>query len=228
MSCDIEPVAGGQPAHRVARGPDPWAWVDWVFAGPDGSFGGRYDDPAAEYRVLYAAASRLGAFMEALAGFRSHPAVLAELAQIEGEEELPRPDCVPREWLERRLIGRALLPDGVFAEIGHSRSLAYLRSQLAQLVAELGLEDLDGAAIRLSAPRAFTQQIGRLAYECVDPQGEPQFAGLRYGSRLGDELHNWALFERPAVELLERDHAPLRANDPDLVVALARLGLKLG
>lgn len=75
MSCDIEPVLPEGPVYRMARGPDAWAWVDWVYAGPDGSFGGRFDDPDGEYRVLYAAATRLGAFMETLAGFRTHPAV---------------------------------------------------------------------------------------------------------------------------------------------------------
>jgi hypothetical protein len=106
MSCDIEPVLPEGPEYRLARGPDPWAWVDWVYAGPDGSFGGRFDDPHGEYRVLYAASTRLGAFMETLAAFRTHPAVRQSLP----DGDAAAPDSVPREWLELRRIGAAHLP----------------------------------------------------------------------------------------------------------------------
>jgi RES domain-containing protein len=78
--------------YRMARGPEPWAWVDWVYAGPDGTFGGRFDDTEGEYRVLYAAATRLGAFMETLAGFRTHPAVRQSLP----DGDAAAPDSVPR------------------------------------------------------------------------------------------------------------------------------------
>jgi hypothetical protein len=45
----------GDPLFRVGRGPDVWTLASWIYAGPDGTFGNRYDDPAGEYRVLYAA-----------------------------------------------------------------------------------------------------------------------------------------------------------------------------
>ncbi|MGC2371774.1 MAG: hypothetical protein WA474_22080 [Candidatus Sulfotelmatobacter sp.] len=38
--------------YRLGRKPDPWAPPDWAFAGPDGTFGNRFDDPDATYRVL--------------------------------------------------------------------------------------------------------------------------------------------------------------------------------
>jgi hypothetical protein len=223
MSCDIEPVLPEGPVYRMARGPDPWVWADWVYAGPDGSFGGRFDDPHGEYRVLYAASTRLGAFMETLAGFRTHPAVRQSLP----DGDAAAPDSVPREWLELRRIGEARLPELPFADIGHSRSLAFLRERLMDAIVEHELEDLDAAAIRLSAPRRFTQLVGRLAFDCTDADGEPQFAGLRYGSRLGDELHDWALFERPGSALTASQHEPVDEDDPDLKLALERLGLRL-
>ena len=107
--------------------------------------------------MLYAASTRLGAFMETLAGFRTHPAVRQSLP----EGDAPEPDTVPREWLEPRRIGEARLPELPFADVGHSRSLAFLRERLMDAVVEHGLDDLDAAAIRLSAPRRFTQLVGR-------------------------------------------------------------------
>jgi len=64
--------------HRLGRKPDPWAPPDWASAGPDGTFGNRFDDPDATYRVLYASSQRLGCFVETLARFRIDPTLLAE------------------------------------------------------------------------------------------------------------------------------------------------------
>ena len=73
--------------YRLGRKPDPWAAPDWASAGPDGTFGNRFDDPDATYRVLYASSQRLGCFVETLARFRIDPTLLSELAQIEGADD---------------------------------------------------------------------------------------------------------------------------------------------
>ena len=69
MSDGLASVEPDGPLHRLGRMPDPWAWPDWSYAGPDGTFGNRYDDPEASYRVLYASSQRIGAFLETLARF---------------------------------------------------------------------------------------------------------------------------------------------------------------
>jgi len=100
MTCDLEAAGPAEPLHRVGRRPNAWAWPDWAYAGPDGSFGNRYDDPRAEYRVLYACSDRRGAFAEVLARFRPEPAVLRELEAIELEpgerDDGPHPGQLPR------------------------------------------------------------------------------------------------------------------------------------
>lgn len=53
--------------------------------------------------------------------------------------------------------------------------------------------------------------------------------GIHYRSRLGDELLNWALFERPdeerpVVNPMSREISP---NDPDLQAALRYLEIEL-
>ena len=172
---------------RLARAPDPWAWPDWSKAN-QGTFGNRCDDPAGVYRVLYASSTRFGALIETLARFRADLAVLASIREIEGEDDPTPAGTVPREWFERRLIGSAKL-DGIYAEIGAAASLAVVRSRLAATALEHDLTDIDGATIRSTAPRAFTQAISRLVYECRTLQGDP-FAGIQYRSRLDDGTMN--------------------------------------
>ena len=87
MSEAFASVEPDGPLYRLGRHPDPWAWPDWAYAGPDGTFGNRYDDPEASYRVLYASSQRVGTFLETLARFRPDLEVLAELEEI---DELPR------------------------------------------------------------------------------------------------------------------------------------------
>lgn len=232
MSCDIESAVPDGPLFRIGRAPDPWAWPDWSYADPDGTFGNRYDDPAGEYRVVYASSDRLGPFVEVLARFRPDPAVVAGVAEIEREQEEPPGPAAGRvsgRWLAERRIASGEAA-GRFALVGHSRSLAHLRSELAARVVHHGIGELDAAAIRQHAPRRFTQEVSRHVYECADEHGEPQFAGVAYRSRLGDEFENWALFERPGQERPEIDAVRVQAvedSDPDLLAALRMLGLTL-
>src|SRR5205809_7066660 len=115
MSGSLASVEPDGPLYRLGRRPDPWARPDWSYAGPDGTFGNRYDDPEASYRVLYASSQRIGTFLETLARFRPDLEVLAELDLIEGEDE-PRP-AVPRSWLDNRRLGEATVA-GRFVDAG--------------------------------------------------------------------------------------------------------------
>jgi hypothetical protein len=221
MSDGLASVEPDGPLYRLGRQPDPWAWPDWSYAGPDGTFGNRYDDPGTSYRVLYASSQRIGAFLETLARFRPDLEVLAELERIDGDDESP--PAVPRAWLDNRLLGEAKV-EGRFVDVGDTSSLATLRTALAASAIRYGLDEIDAATIRLRAPRAFTQQVSRLVYE----QGP--FAGIRYRSRLGDDVLNWAIFE-PAPDAPSPFGATtsteVEADDPDLRAALGLLGLAL-
>ena len=93
--------------YRIGRKPDPWSVPDWASAGPDGTFGNRFDDPEGMYRVLYASSQRLGCFLETLGRFRVDSKLLAELAEIEGEDDYCPLGEVPLEWIEKRIMGVA-------------------------------------------------------------------------------------------------------------------------
>jgi hypothetical protein len=213
--------------HRIGRWPNPWAWPDWSYAGADGTFGNRYDDPEGHYRVLYASSERVATFVETLARFRPDPAVVAGLEEIEAEPGDERPSVagtVPREWLEHRAIGSGQLT-GRYVEIGATETLSDLRTALAPRLVHYQLEDLDAAAIRMRVPRRFTQEISRHVFVQGD-RGERRWDGIAYLSRLGDDLHNWALFE--PHEPTEALSSPIAPDDADLARALDILGLQMG
>lgn len=216
--------------HRVARHPDAWAWPDWAYAHEDGTFGGRFDDPRGEYRVLYASSEREGAFAETLARYRVDLRVAAELEEIAGDPadadyRPPVPvGVVPEEWLSTRVMGTAR-HDGAFVDLGRADTLAHLREALADRVLHHGLDDLDAGAIR-RAPRTFTHEISRYLFEHArDERGEP-VAGIRYGSRLGDEWVNRAIFE--PSEPTGATSESIARDDPALVSVFARFGLAWG
>ena len=215
------------PLYRLARIPDPLAWPDWAYAGLDGTFGNRWDDPLGSYRVLYVCTRRLGAFIETLARFRPDLSVVAELNAIKGDDDAPPPGIVPLRWLQGRRIGEATIP-GSFVDIGDADSLATLRTHLAARAIHYGLSEIDAATIRLPAPRRFTQEATHLIYEWHEEQGD--CAGICYRSRLGDQFVNWAIFEPPSDEALALQDADLHkieSTDPDLLEALHLLGLEL-
>jgi hypothetical protein len=221
-----------RPLYRIGRAPNPWAWPDWLRASNDRTFGNRFDDPLGDYRVLYAGSTRLGAFVEVLARFRPDPHVAAELAKISGDAKgaLP-PGHLDARWLAVRRIGSANV-EGRFAEIGHSESLAELERALAARLAHHGIASLDAAAIRLSAPRRFTQEISRYVYELTVGRGRRAFDGIAYLSKLGDEFRNWALFEpigrgAPKKLLTSARVAKITRDDPAFREALALLDIRL-
>jgi hypothetical protein len=220
----LEVVRPDRPLHRVGRTPDAWALAPWTYAGPDNTFGNRYDDPEGEYRVLYAAGQRRGAFLETLARFRADLQLIAELAEIDDDPEFPTapPATVPAEWLESRCVRTATAGSLLFVDISHSQSLAHLRHHLAARLVHYGLDDLDAGDIRKRTPRALTQEVSRYVFERPEA-----FAGIRYLSRLGDELANWGIFEGSELDEIIEDNEAIEPDDPDFVSALETLGLTL-
>ena len=230
MVCDLEAATfEGQAVWRIGHAPTPWRFTDWSHADQHGRFDGRWDDPEGSYRVLYASTSRLGAFVEALGDFRADPELAAGLKEIVDEDVQDRavpPGHLPVSWLRGRLVGQATV-SARCAQVGHSRSLACLRRELAALVVRYQLEDLDGSAIRMRAPRAFTQHVSRFVYQCTDEDGTAQFHGIDYLSRFGDDLDNVALFELPDGDepLAAGTAAPISLDDPALRDAMQHHGL---
>jgi len=206
-----------QTIFRIARQPDPWEPPDWSRANPDGTFGNRFDDPEGYYRVLYAASQKLSCFLETLARYRPDLTLLAELNQIQGENDFFPLGCVPREWCDERLLGSASV-DGNYADIYAAEWIALLRHRLAGECLVLGLSDLDASVLQSHAPRRITQ-LASLEVR------RRNFDGIYYRSRHGHDLENWALFE--PFRIRRATSQALASDDPTFVEALRILGLKL-
>ena len=88
-----------------------------------------------------------------------------------------------------------------------------------------GLADLDAAAVRLSLPRSFTQEISRFLFEQTR-SGQRRWDGITYLSRHGDDFENWAFFE-PAAPI-DQLSTSFDSGDADLAAALRLHGLSLG
>jgi hypothetical protein len=204
--------------HRIGRSPDPWEYPDWSRANSDRTFGNRFDDPNGEYRVLYASSFRLGCFLETLARYRPDVALYAELEKITGEDDFVSPGIVPAEWLDGRVMGSADA-HGAFADIGASEWISRLRRDLASVLIELGMADFDASVLQRSGPRILTQRVSEFVY------GEG-FDGIRYLSKYGHDIENWALFEPAELTSIVRE--PIPPNDPDLMEALRIFGLTVG
>src|SRR5438128_11135991 len=105
MSGGLASVEPDGSLYRLGRQPDPWAWPDWSYAGRTGpsvtgtTIPRRATASSTRRRSGSAPSSR-----PSLA-FRLDLEVLAELEQIEGDDEPP--PAVPRAWLNKRILGEA-------------------------------------------------------------------------------------------------------------------------
>jgi len=200
--------------YRIARLPDPLAWSPWTVVGS-----GRFDDPEREFRVLYAAAQRRGAFAETPAQFRPSLEVLARLQRVASRAEPLSRTTVPEHWYQRRAVARLrLLPGQRWLDLRTPATREALRAELATMLLTLGLSDLDLSRV-LGPRRTLTQAIARWAYE----RG---YSGLAHHSRLDQTLSLWAIFEGSAFEPVGLPE-PITPDDPDLMSTARRYGLVL-
>ncbi len=204
--------------YRLGRVPDPWAVPDWASAGADGTFGNRFDDPDATYRVLYASSQRLGCFLETLARFRIDPKLAAELAAIEGEEDHFPLGEVPVEWLRKRILGIATA-GGEYADLCSSEWISRLRKSLATHLTRFGVEDIDASVLQKTAPRTLTQFVPRIVFYAG-------FSGIYYLSKYGHDIENWALFEPFQINVRDPETVPVEDRDLQLALRLHSLKFK--
>jgi hypothetical protein len=217
QSTVLEFRAAQQPLHRIGRWPDPWQPPDWAHAHSDGTFGNRFDDPQAYYRVIYTSSQRLGCFLETLARFRPDLTLLAEISEIQGDNDFTPLATVPASWLPGRLIGTAEA-DGQYADIYAPGWIALLRRELASTAVALGLFEIDAATLQAGRPRQLTQEASLVAFR-------HGLDGIFYRSRYGHSIENWAIFE--PFSLRNTSAAAIVADDPDLQSALRLHGLTM-
>lgn len=228
-----------KPIFRVARrGHDPFDPPSWEYRLADGTFGHRFDDPAARYgaseearfRMIYCATEREGAFGETIAHFRPSLATIAGLKEVEAstDREPLHFAILPADWCSSRWLGKTRLDPALrFVDVEAPDTLQVLREtpKIAQVAVELGLPDIDRSV--LTGPyRLLTQQIARIVYEQTERNGQPSFAGLRYLSRLNPDWECWAIYSDRIVHTVFPTE-PIAANDPALLVVASLFSVSL-
>lgn len=214
--------------YRVGYRPDPFAWTPWQYAAA-GRFEGRWDDQDGRFRTLYVADRLMGCLLEVLADFRPDLTVLADLQDIDTDDDGEYPTApggtVPISWLHPRTAGQAVMA-GAFADVSDAHTVSVLRQVFAGEAVTLGLSDLDAAALKLRAPRTLTQQIAGWLY-----QQQPPPDGVGFGSRHDDRLRMWAIFEQPdddatgSHRLTDQLAIELHVGTPELLEAFDVFGL---
>ncbi|MBO1740939.1 RES domain-containing protein [Leifsonia sp. TF02-11] len=215
--------AAGRTVWRVGRAPDPWAWIDRQYAGHQ-----RWDDAGGIFRTVYAGDSLYSCFVEVLAYSRPdiEPDGSDLLAGIVEDPEdaavfpTRAAGSIPRDWIGGRMVTTARLT-GPYADVRTSDTIAALRPGFLRLALQLGYPDFDAAALKSADPRELTQRVASFLYALTDDQGGTVVDGVRFGSRHGDELSMWAIFERPGDEpashhLMQTTAHLVDVDDPDL------------
>lgn len=155
--------------HRIGYGPDPLAPPDWARALPDGTFGGRFDDPRhlavrpeQRFRSLYLAATPTGAFGETIARWRPSLRTLAAAPSVAGPSGR---GFVPRTWRDpRRLASAHTLSPLPIVDLEDPDTIQTCRTLLAPLAEALGLPDVDISAL-IGPHRHLTQTLAAMIYQ---------------------------------------------------------------
>lgn len=233
----VNPPAGR--IYRVAkRIHDPFEPKPWSLADANGVFGDRFDDPrgheipqSQRFRVIYYASTRAGAIGETVARVRPQLGEIAGFTAVRDSAEDPEPldvhlsglrdpefpdrGVLLANWrLERQIYSTRLDPDSRFVDIASAESIQYLREELAETAARLGLRDIDLSTVT-GPMREMTRECARCIYTRLSSEGRPLYAGIRYLSRLNPEWECWAIFHDRMV------HSPdvpetITPDDPDL------------
>lgn len=215
---------------RVGRKPDVWTWTDRAHAGE-----GRWDDPEKSYGVLYTSHTAFGAYLETLAHLRANFELVAELDEIKKNARGLRATVLaaplPRNWRALHILGQGI-SDGVkdpFVAVGRAATLAILRRELASAARKLGIKEIDAGVIRVDYSdkfRLFTQAILRFIYNQTRADGA-FYGGIFYLGQHGDEVENYAIFERDGdFPVTHRQRSEIDLDDEDFLRACRLLGIQ--
>ena len=251
---DFATVSCPSKLYRVGRVRDVASFVDWRWLHGQG----RYDDPriaheraevenalrtasredvertfastmeaktgdGRPFRTLYAASRPAGAIVEIAQNWRANRTAIAEILQVI-EDDPTVPSEPARMNVPPFYVGEVLVDDAR-PLVDVERSVQRFRSELLDSATMLGLEDVTRGGL-LGRVRDFTQLAASTVYRDAG-----KYAGLYYGSVLGAQYENFALFESSREDPRGVFHTGqtrrLEVGDADLTKALAYLEMTL-
>jgi RES domain len=218
----------GDGMWRVARGPEPFALREpspplRPVDREDRGIGNRFDSAMGNYYVWYCATSLQGCYGETLATFRPDQKVRRAIAGAE-EGFMPIGE-IPADWRKRRVATRAIFSaERPFVDVEAAETRAVLTSELGWVLDLVGLDDIDVSAIR-SRDRRLTRWISEWVWQKHIEEGKPNYAGVRFCSRLNTAWECWAVFDDASPTELERH--PVLRQDPALQRVANLFGLDI-
>jgi len=208
----VRPPEGG--LWRIARGEDPLAPPSSV-RGMAAAGTNRFDPLTVDCGVLYFGSDLDTCFGETLARFRLSLSLLAVVEEDWRENGFMDIGTVAADWRQRRSAVHVRVPSSAtFLDVESEVTHQFLRKELALGLSAIGLDDLDVATIR-GPDRRVTRLISDWAYMANDG-GQPQFAGIRYESRIRSGWECWALFDDEDLELEVLETLPIVPDMPAL------------
>lgn len=190
----------------------------------DQGFVGIFNDDEREFRVAYASSSREGAYREALVALRPSAELIAELNELELDEDetdaIEGIGIVPISWLVEHHL-ETLILDGACICVD-----VVAEDTLRVLSASRGI-NLDAEDI-LSYHVHIARRIARQIY--AQAEG---FDGIAYPSRAGRPVEHFALFEGRDGgvlrnrEVLERAISIITVEDPALIDVVNEFRLRI-
>ncbi len=187
---------------RVARGDHPLAFPSLTGGADSGA--NRFDPLSVDAGVLYFGTNLEACFGETLARLRPSPKLLSIVEDEWKGRGFMALGAVAADWRQRRTAVHVRLPTGLrFLDVESPVTHQFLRKELALGLAALGAGDLDVATVR-GPDRRVTRLVSEWAY-LADDHGDPQYAGIRYESRIRSGWECWALFDDAdlQIEVLE-------------------------
>lgn len=123
-----------------------------------------------------------------------------------------------------RCAASAIL-SGRYCRVTAADIVAALYPEFSGDALDAGYDDFDAGLLKNGDARAITQAVSAHLY--LQEGGD----GIQFGSRHGDELNLWCLYEQPqdsriSSHLLKLDESDLSPDTPELQQALEMLGLR--
>ncbi len=203
---------------RIGRPPDPLGWPAPEFRG-----GGRFDDPAKRFGVLYTAPTKRACFLETLDVYRPDTTLLQRLAVMRDERATPQSGLIPEAFFAR-VLGVLRLADGqrwldVRVSTPATAMALSLDSAFASQLPELGYGTRIKPGDLFGSDRRVTQAVAQWA------RGH-DFAGIAYNCSHDLRLDCWAIFEGALFSSVESP-LPIAPDDPELIAVAKDFDLSI-
>lgn len=185
--------------------------------------GNRFDSITGQFRTLYFGTTRRACLAETLAWRRPKPSLVELIKNDDEWQQWMQPATVEQAWRHGRLLVAVEL-EGDFLDIHHSRSVAWIERVFGSVLATLGYSNANVSTL-MEDNRTVSRHLAEFLHNARDKDGVPVFAGIRYNSKLGNDLENWALFDRGYDGAVEVDRTTIDRNDPDYQAVCELYGL---